>query len=239
MSMPILRRVGHLARAATGSVVLGLSLLGTVPAGAADVRLSGWAYGQGGTVSGSMYRGAAGGFGGSLSGAGPFDTQALITYCVELGESFSFSQQAMRGYELVDGQAYFGAERADRLGRLMGFVAADPSRVDTAGESTSLQLAIWNLVYDDDYSLRVGGFLDSSRFAAHAQWLLAGAQAFDLQPYSVSVLERAGTQDFLLWRPDGEPPPGSSVAEAPSLALAGLALLAALAASRRARRRRP
>jgi transglutaminase-like putative cysteine protease len=160
MSMPILRRVGHLARAATGSVVLGLSLLGTVPAGAADVRLSGWAYGQGGTVSGSMYRGAAGGFGGSLSGAGPFDTQALITYCVELGESFSFSQQAMRGYELVDGQAYFGAERADRLGRLMGFVAADPSRVDTAGESTSLQLAIWNLVYDDDYSLRVGGFLD-------------------------------------------------------------------------------
>ena len=61
-------------------------------------------------------------------------------------------------------------------------VADHPGEVDTATESTSLQLAIWNIVYDNDndndYSVTVNSsFNDSSLYASDANTLLAGAAA--------------------------------------------------------------
>lgn len=179
---------------------IGLALwAATAGVGAAEVTLTGWAYGNGNSVNGNLYSGSAGGFKGTLTGAGAFDSQAFVTYCVELTESFSFSGGPIGTYDVVAGASYFGAEKAAALGKLVTYVNADPTRVDTAAESTSLQLAVWNLVYDRDYSVSVvSSFNDSSGFAPYADQLLRGAAGVSQSLYSVSALQRRGTQDFLL-----------------------------------------
>lgn len=203
---------------------------------AAEVTLIGWAFEAGNAVSGNHYQGRAGGFAGQLQGAGGFDTHHFITYCVELSESFSFSHQPMTGYQVVDGASYFGADKAEALGRLVSYASSDATRVDTAAESTSYQLAIWNLVYDDDWSVSVAGsFDDRSRYAPYADGLLHGAASVPENLYDIFALRRRGSQDFLLAgrRPDGD---RSSAPLPSSLLLAGLALAALVSASARFRR---
>jgi hypothetical protein len=230
------------ARRAAVAVTLALAAASAVvpsTAAAASVTLTGWAFGSGGKVDGNLYQGQAGGFKGSLSGAGVFDTPSFITYCVELEESFSFSSAAMTGHELVPGATYFGKQAAESLGRLLGYVMADPRRVDSADESTSLQLAIWNLVYDGDASMARGGrFSDRSSFAPYAESLLRGSAGFDASGLDVFALRRAGTQDFLLVAPRPVPSTSQQVPLAPTWALLAAALLALQAAQRRLRTRR-
>lgn len=175
------------------------SMAVALSAGAAEVTLTGWAFGNGNQVASNRYSGNAGGFKGTLTGAGDFDSQAFVTYCIELTESFSFSAGPIGTYDIVAGPNYFGAEKAAALGKLITFANADPTRVDSAAESTSFQLAVWNLVYDSDFSVSVAGsFNDASGFAAYADQLLAGAAGVQQSLYSVSALQRRGTQDFLL-----------------------------------------
>lgn len=97
------------------------------------------------------YSGAAGGFGGSLSGAGALDTRNLVTYCIELEESFSFSATQKQGYSLLDATSYFaqrrlanplrpeGAQVAERLGQLFSWVQADaaPQARDSLNTATA------------------------------------------------------------------------------------------------------
>ena len=181
----------------------------SVQAQAASVTLTGWAFGAGNSVQTTTFSGAAGGFRGSLTGtgasvAGAVDTASFITYCIELSESFHFGTSPIGDYNVVAGASYFQSRRsdagiADRLGRLMTWVADNPTRVDSAAESTSMQLAIWNLVYDNDWSLTTTvGFRDSSTFGSYADTLLAGASSITASRYDVFALERVGNQDFLL-----------------------------------------
>ena len=84
----------------------------------------------------------------------------------------------MTGYTIVPGSAY--AEwtlptTANRIGQLITYVNANPTAVDTAAESTSLQLAIWNPIYDTGNTLTGGSFLDTTSYATYADTLLAAS----------------------------------------------------------------
>lgn len=221
---------------------------------AAAVTLTGWAFGGAGSAtvastnsasSLSSYRGVAGAFQGSLSGTGAFDSSHFLTYCIELEESFRFSAKPMPEYELVNGADYFAARRlanplrpegaqvADRLGRLFTWAQADPTRVDTAAESVAMQLAVWNLVYDNDWSLfnSAGRYSDSSSHAVAANLMLAGA--FHTQNrVSVWALTAPGTQDFIVV--GRVPAPATLGLAAGALLLGAVALQAGRRSSRKA-----
>lgn len=234
-----------LARAASGLVLAGVLGSVSTAALAANVTLTGWAFGSGGSVSatygvGQSYGGAAGGFKGSLTGtpANAFDTNNFLTYCIELTEHFSFGTSAMGQYNVVAGSSYFAnrhgnADKASQLGKLLTFVDANPSLVDSAAESTAMQLAVWNLVYDNDFSVTLAGsFNDASSYRTMANTLLAGAQGVSQSAFTVYALEKAGSQDFLLAA--RSPLPSTAVPEPASVGL----VLSALAAGAWVRRRR-
>jgi hypothetical protein len=210
--------------------------MGAMAAQAASVTLTGWAQGSGARVATSTgYNGFGGAFAGSLISAGSFDSQVFTTFCVELEEHFFFSPSPMTNYNVVNGAEYFARRRADagvaeRIGRLMTFAAANPSMTDSPAESASLQLAVWNLVYDPDWTLGAGGrFSDSSAQALQANALLRGASLLTQSAYTVSILERAGSQDFLLLAPATAASGGGNGTVRPAVPEPTSALLATLA----------
>jgi hypothetical protein len=199
------------------------------------VNLTGWTFGSPNTVhvTSPSHDGSAGGFKGSISGFGAaFDDATFETYCVELTQHFNLPSGNMTGYVIVPGSSY--AEwtlpgTPNRIGQLITYVNAHPTAVDTAGESTSLQLAIWNSIYDTDNTLTTGAFKDTSAFATYANTLLANSAA-TVSNLNVYVLMNREKQDFLVTTPVPEP-------ETYALMMAGLMAVGFVARRSRARQR--
>lgn len=218
---------------------LGLAFFaGAQAAHAATVNLSNWTFGSGNNVNTTQpaYAGAAGGFSGTVDGAG------LMTYCVELTQAFYWSTN-YSNYTDQTALAFFGAssDKALKMAKLVSYAFYDSvAHVSNAAQSTSLQLAIWNIVYDNDYSLSSGSFADTSAYASYANTLLSGSQSFT-NLANVWVLASPTQQDQLHWsKVSGGTPSNadSPIPEPGTVALVLLALGAAGVAGTVARRRR-
>ncbi|MBZ8139199.1 hypothetical protein CLD22_04695 [Rubrivivax gelatinosus] len=225
-------------RAALGTVAIAAAC---TSAQGATVTLDGWAYGRYSEVATNQYSGKAGAFGGTLSDAGSFSIERFITYCIDLNQSVSFG--TTNTYSIVDGASYFaGAETADLIGRLMTYAAlnfdSDAGGIAGKGMVGALQLAIWNVIYDDDLTVSKGEFRVKSkemdrRVVAGANIILEGAASLKDSIFDVYALKSDTVQDLLLVSLKDSGGGGSAVPEPGTAALALLALGAAGAGLRR------
>lgn len=178
---------------------------------------------------------AAGGFNLTTAGyAAPY-AGSFYAYCIDLYQSFpGIPSGAMTGYVGVAGAANtfavdtggFGGNAVAISNRLSQLLTYALPLVQTSGDSTALQLAIWNVVYDSDNSVSSGTFAATSAYNAGANSFLTSSLNTN-GTVAINVLHSATQQDFVI-TPVPEP---STYA----LMLAGLAGIG-FVARRRARR---
>jgi hypothetical protein len=222
-------------RKALGVIAVAVTTAMLAPAQAAVVHLTAGTHGHGhahGHGQGAGHADPAGrpapqGRAGGLRGTVDFNANeeaqgwtdmldgSFIAYSVEPHERpHGVPSARSAAYRVVSATAYgWSADLADRIGRLMSHVAADPARVDTADESIALQLALWNLVDEPDGARGLHRGLGHGRghpggrpsaFEDDADQLLADA-ATAQNRYEVYVLSKGGRQDLLLLRAVPEP----------------------------------
>lgn len=226
---PILRRWVQ-----TTSTALTLAL-GTGMASAGTLTMGGWNYGTGNTVNvtstapAKTYRGQAGGFKGTLSGLSDarFNVGPIEMYCVDLLQSINIAANTTYSIKL-DGELgsttftikpieqVFDEDQISRLTRLFNYLSDVPTAVDSALESTALQLAIWNIVYDLDVSLLAAPdatFSDASTHQTYASDLLSfSAEASTDRNRHFYVMTSATRQDQLFWLDSQDVPEPASLA---------------------------
>jgi len=194
----------------------------------------------------------AGGFSGTLTGSGiPGLDGSIDTYCVQLGEYFSFNG-AYSDYTVINpASIYFqpsspvGA-RADRMAQLFSYVVDSNLFANAvAGTkddlSTALQLAVWEIKYESeltaldvtigDLKASTGAGTTNATFTNLANSLLTSSAGATItqELYVLQSLGNPGHQDQVMWRPKSVPEPASL----------SLAMLAFAAAGMATRRRKP
>jgi len=247
-----------MTRSFTLRVFAGAALVSMAAAAqAGTLTMQSWLFANGGnavsTGTNPSYSGAAGGFKGALSGMSQsmFNLNPIDMYCVDLGrfidishgKTYSvniFGESGTADFTIMSVGSRFSSSVSSRLSQLVGYAKSASDHVDTAAKSTSLQLAIWNTIYDTDDTLSSNGsgtFSDNSTFNSYATTLLTGSLNFvstkDLYVLrSIASVGKAGFQDQLFWT---NTPRRNDVPEPASLALVALALGAAGLASHRRR----
>jgi hypothetical protein len=213
-------------------------LSGAFAAHAGSVVFDGWAYPNGNSVVVTGFSGQAGGFAVSLSGYGALDG-VYDSYCVELTEHISLNASYVNNYSVVSAASYFTPTKLATLTKLISYVEGQDvfaAATSDSQQSTALQLAIWNTVYDTDSTLNIGGafsettttFKTGAAAYSGVNTLLSASQTFSGGPaYELFVLSSGrpvnkfdGNQDQLIWRL-------STVPEPTTLALVGFGLGAA------------
>jgi len=223
-----------LRRAALGLALAGSALSAT----AGIVTFTGWTWGNGNAVevTNPAYNGLAGGFDVTLAGFGPGLDGAVQAYCIELTEQFGFGV-AYGDYTLVSGSSVFPAAKLQALTQLFGYAVSSNLFANAAAgakddQSTALQLAVWNIVYDDDDTLSAGGFGETTAYKSGSAAFVGGnallahaaawAPAGGVELYVLRSVGRPGHQDQLIWRVNSVPEPAGLILAALALGAAGL-----------------
>lgn len=160
-------------------------------------------------------------------------------YCVDI---FQYRSASPNVYTLVDGTTYFGAEKADDLGRLMTlFDVWNGSTTITAQETGAMQMAIWEIVQETttvngqfDFDLSSGIFTATSTGVGTAALAQSWLDTFGTvaSQYEVNVYSNPTYQDYMVLSSvtNNVPEPGSL-----ALVLGAAGVMGGVARRRKAR----
>jgi hypothetical protein len=193
---------------------------GVASAGAHTLDLTSFV-GPGGTyyqtvdVTTPPYSGVAGGF------VGTFDGAAIQVFCYEIDQHFNFGVTYDNDYTL-------GTPSNESLLSAL-YQEAYGAATASAMNSAAFQLAVWEILYDDDLSLFSGSFHTNrtgNATDALAETWLEGLGGF-ADKGDIILYTSGEHQDFIGRRPS------SDVPEPRPVALIGIGLVAMLASARR------